>query len=221
MRFLRFLILAAVTCAFALPAVANDTPPPAPPGATSAQPPAPAPAAPSPAPAPAPAARKEEDAQAGLLARLKAHVKGTGAMANEVATLQDANAKLQARVKDLENGTELKALRDENAAMKADITAYIESAQTHGLLPEKTGNNAPQPPQSPAGQAAANAVAGAVSTQLAALGVKTSALPPAAPVPGGQAASLAEVEEQLKACKTDRERQAVLTKHSALILASN
>jgi hypothetical protein len=220
MRFLRSLLLSvAVFCVFPLPAAADDTPP-APPGAPAAQLPAPPAPAPQP-PAPAPHARKEEEEKAGLFARLKAHVKGTGAMAGEVATLQKENADLQARVKALEDGTELKALRDENALMKGDIREFMAYAQTHGLIPEN-GTKAPAPkPQSPMGQAAGAAVEGAVSTQLATLGVPASTLPPAAVTPGANAATLAEVEEQLKACKTDRERQAVLTKNSALILASN
>jgi len=222
MRFLRSLILAAVALViFPQLACAEDNPA-APPGAPAAQQqPATPPAPQNPEqPAPKVTARKEEDEKAGLFARLKAHLKGTTAMADDLAALQKQNTDLQARIRELEDGTELKAMRDENTAMKADIQAFMDYAQTHGLLPENGIKPAPPTPQSPMGKAAGQAVAGAVGNQLANLGVPVTQLPPA----GGQdgpAATLAEVEQQLKACKSDRERQAILAKHRKLIMSAN
>lgn len=223
MRFLRSLILAAIVLIFLPQLACAEDNPATPPGAPAAQqPPATPPAPQNPVPpTPKVTARKEEEEKAGLYARLKAHLKGTGGLADDIATLQKANADLQARIKELEGGTELKALRDENTAMKADIQAFMDYAQTHGLLPENGTKPTPAPaPQSPMGQAAGQAVAGAVGNQLANLGVPVTQLPPA----GGQdgkAATLAEVEEQLKACKSDRERQAILAKHRKLIMSAN
>ena len=211
------LFIAALALA-ALPhtALANDPPAPAPPSnGQTAQTPAPQPPAPGPSSqTPAPLARKPEEERAGLFARLRAYTKGTDVLANDIAGLQSANAQLQARIKELESGAALKALQDENAAMRADIAAFVEYAQTHGLDPKE-----PAAPQSPMGMAAGAAVAGAVATQLASLGVPTAQLPEATSA-DGRALTLADVEEQLKACKSDRERQALLTKHRDIILAS-
>lgn len=217
--------LALLTCFAALaltasPAFAEGTG--APPAPAAHQPP-PAPPAPAP-PAPAPEARKEEEAEkakASLIARLRGYIKGTGAMANDIAGLQQQVTTLQARITELESGATLKALQDENASMRADIAEFMTVAQTHGLLTESgTAPAATPSPKSPMGKAAAQAVAGAVSTQIAALGVPVTQLPAAANH-NGPAATLAEVEEQLKAAKNPAERQAILAKNKALIMSSN
>lgn len=222
MRILRSLLLVAASLIFMPQLACAEDNPPAPPGAPAAQQQPPAPPAPQNPVPPAPKqhARKEEEEKAGLFARLKAHLKGTTALADDLAGLQRQNAELQARIKALEDGTELKALRDANEAMRADIQAFMDYAQQHGLLDEKGAKPSAPAPQSPMGKAAGQAVAGAVSTQLATLGVPATQLPAAAN-PDGKAATLAEVEEQLKAAKTPADRQAILAKNKALILASN
>lgn len=195
----------------------GGAPPPAPAPAPTAQ--QPAPPAPAP-PAPAPEARKEEEAEkakASLLARLRGYLKGTGAMANDIAGLQQENADLRARNKALEDGTEIKALRDENASMRADIAEFMAVAQSHGLFADSPA--AAPKPLSPMGQAAAQVVAGAVGNQLAAIGVPVATIPPANPA-DAPAATLAEVEEQLKACTSDRERQNILAKYRKLIMSA-
>lgn len=218
MRFLTILLAALTLSICQSPAVDNPPPPAAPPAAPAATAPAPVPPVPQ-VPVVPPVsgeARKEEEAEkakAGLLARLKAHVKGTAAMADDVASLRKENTDLQARIKALEDGTELKALREQNEAMRKDISDYIAHVQAHGLQPSAA-------PQTPLMQAGTQAVAGAVGNQLAALGVPVATLPAAAAA-DGKAATLAEIEEQLKACKNSAERQALLKKNSALILASS
>lgn len=226
MHFLRSLLLVTAALIFLPQLALADDNPAAPPGAPTAQqppanPPANPPAPQNPAtPAPKQHARKEEDEKAGLFARLKAHLKGTTAMADDLAGLQRENADLQARVTELENGTELAALRGQNEAMRADIQAFMDYAQQHGLLAENATKPAAPTPQTPMGRAAGQAVAAAVGNQLAAIGVPAGQLP-AAVNPGGNAATLEEVEQQLKAAKTSTERQAILTKNHALIMGSN
>lgn len=208
MRLHTILLSVAAALLYSSPARATDAPP------------APVPAAPAPAPAPAPepvpapkAARRPEDEEtAGLFARLRAYAKGTGAMADEVATLRAENEALQARVGELESGRELAALRTENAAMRADIQAFITHAQTHGL------NVTAAIPQSPAGLAAGAAVASAVSNQLASLGVPVASLPDATLSASATLTNLADIEAGLAACKTPEEKQAFLTKHKDAIL---
>lgn len=211
------ILLAAALAALCLTTPARADEPAAPPGAPAAvQPAAPvAPAAPQ-TPAPAPVkttARKEEDeeaAKAGLFARLRAYTKGTNALADQIATLQAENADLQARLTEFENGTTLKALQDENAAMKADITAFMAYAQTHGLIPEtgaKPGTTANTAPQSPAGIAAGHAIAAAVTTQLQALGIPLATLPPAAaPAAATTTEDLQALSDQLAAATDPAER---------------
>ncbi len=222
---MKFLALATLTIvaslSFSLTASANDAPPAAPPGQTAQTPPLQPPVNPPVTPPALTEARKEEEAEkakASLLTRLKAYCKGQNGMANDLTALQQENTDLKAQLKAFQDGTAVKALQDQNAAMRKDLEDFAAFAQTHGLLTENPAK--PPAPASPGGQIAGQAVAAAVSAQLAGLGITLTALP-AANAPSGTAASIEDVEAQLKACKTPAERQEILTKNHALIMRSN
>lgn len=220
---MKFLSLFAALAALALlphSARAEDAPaaPPGLPAASAPQTPAPAPSAPAAAQQPAPAAKKEEDeTSAWSISNLAAYLKSKGSLANAAAEKDKTITALQARVAELENGTALKALQAENQKLQSenqrlltDLQGVAAYAQSHGLLKEDA-------PQTPAGQAAGQAIAGAVSRNLSALGVPLAQLPAAA---GGSAAvtddAISAVIEQMEASTDPRERGRLASKLSTM-----
>lgn len=219
MRFLSLLLLSVAALLWSVPvARATEGPPPAVVALNApAAPAAPAPAPEAPAAAAPKASRREDEEQTPAAAsgwslnRLTAYLKTKSSLGAAVDERDKTIAALNARIAALESGAELKAARDEAAALRADLEGFANYAQTHGLLNDAA-------PKTPAGLAAGAAVASAVSTQLASLGVPVASLPDATPSASATLTNLADIEAGLAACKTPEEKQAFLTKHKDFIL---
>lgn len=220
MRFLSLLLLSSAALLWSVPvARATEGPPPAVVALNApAAPAAPAPAPEAPAAAAPKAARREDEEQTPAAApqgwslnRLTAYLKTKSSLGAAVDERDKTIAALNARIAALESGAELKAARDEAAALRADLEGFANYAQTHGLLNDAA-------PKTPAGLAAGAAVASAVSNQLANLGVPVASLPDATPSASATLTNLADIEAGLAACKTPEEKQAFLTKHKDAIL---
>lgn len=191
-------------------ALAQDpSPPPAPSGPAASTP-----AAPAPAPVqgsdstPAPAARREEETQVSFLARIKAYATGKEQMANKITTSEQELASLRAAV--AERDATIAELKSTVAAQRADlerIGAYLASIGSTETAA-----------QNPA--AAFDAAVGAgVAAAVQQIGIPAASVPQSAA--GGSAVTAEDIEEQLKNCKSIRERQDLLAKHRSFILGKN
>jgi len=185
-------------------AFAQDPPvlPPAPSGPAASTP-----AAPAPAPAqgtdstPAPA-------QVSFLARIKAYATGKEQMASKITASETELASLRAAVADRD--ATIADLQSTVAAQRADlerIGAYLASIGSTETAA-----------QNPA--AAFDAAVGAgVAAAVQQIGIPAASVPQSAG--GGAAVTAEDIEEQLKNCKSIRERQELLAKHRAVIFGKN
>jgi pyruvate/2-oxoglutarate dehydrogenase complex dihydrolipoamide acyltransferase (E2) component len=208
-------LIACLAAALALSGNVNaepSAPPPVP--AATAQPPAPTPAPAPAAQAPAPTARKEDEpASLTILQRVAAFASGRQRAAENTASLQ-------AQIDGL---TQSVATRDATIdQLQATVQEQTEMLQQIGSWLVENGHSDPSSvaanPAAAFGEAVGTGVAAAVRT----IGIPSASVPTApAPSACGTSITHAELEEQLAACKSIRERQDFLAKHKDLIFGKN
>lgn len=209
MRLHSHLLLAAALCFLPTALRAEDTP--AAPVAIHGNPP-PAPAPPAADSGEKPTARREdEDETAGMLARIKAYTTGKTKLANNITSLEKEIASLTNDLKERDKC--ITALTTENEKMRADLAAFGEWLETNG---HTTAKQAAADPAT----AFKKAVGDGVSTEVRKIGIP-AALVKTNPAASAQPATLADLEDRLKDCKSPQERQELLAANKKLILASN